>query len=132
MTIQQLEKLIDAGFTKEEIYRLEETENSTNDQPGTPEPSNNETDEQNAAEDQPESNNDTGNQDKPENNGAAVEERVAGVEKKIDDLIKAIQRSNLKKDSFNDPGDSLEDATDKIMKSIIRPEVERKDDKNND
>ena len=123
MTIQQLEKLIDAGFTKEEIYQLEETENST-DQPGTPEQSNNETDDQSAAEDQPESNNnDTGNQDKPENNGAAVEARVAGVEKKIDDLIKAIQRSNLKNDSFNDPGDSLEDATDKIMQSIIRPNI---------
>ena len=49
--------------------------------------------------------------------------------KRIGDLIKAVQTNNVKNDSIKTPSDTLEDETDKIMRSIIRPEVERKDDK---
>ena len=142
MKAELLERLLDAGFSKDEIIQLARDEpikqEGANDvekieHPGITKPENkdNPGNEDNPGnQDNPGSNDNPGNQDKQKDNpGAAFETRLDGIEKRITDLIKAVQTSNVKKDSFNNPSDSLEEETDKIMRSIIRPEFNRKDEK---
>ena len=114
MKAELLERLLDAGFSKDEIIQLARDEpikqegahdDAKNEHPGITKPE---------------------NEDNP---GSAFETRLDGIEKRISDLIKAVQTSNVKNDSIKTLSDTLEDETDKIMRSIIRPEVERKDDK---
>ena len=133
MKAELLERLLDAGFTKDEIIQLardepikQEGANDVEkiDNPGIAKPEN---EDNPGNQDNPGSNDNPGNQDKSEDNpGSAFETRLEGIEKRIGDLIKAVQTSNLKNDSIKTPSDTLEDETDKIMRSIIRPEVEKK------
>ena len=134
MKAELLERLLDAGFSKDEIIQLARDEpikqegahdDEKIEHPGITKPEN---EDNPGNQDNPGSNDNPGNQDKPEDNpGAAFETRLDGIEKRITDLIKAVQTSNVKNDSFKEnPSDSLEEETDKIMKSIIRPEVEKK------
>ena len=136
MKAELLERLLDAGFSKDEIIQLardepNKQEGANDDEkikhPGINKPEN---EDNPGNQDNPGSNDNPGNQDKQEDNpGSAFETRLEGIEKRIGDLIKAVQTSNLKNDSIKNPSDTLEDETDKIMKSIIRPEVNRKDEK---
>ena len=136
MKAELLERLLNAGFNKDEIIQLARDEpikqEGANDDekienPGITNPEN---EDNPGNQDNPGSNDNPGNQDKQEDNpGPAFETRLEGIEKRIGDLIKAVQTSNVKNDSIKTPSDTLEDETDKIMRSIIRPEVERKDDK---
>ena len=136
MKAELLERLLDAGFSKDEIIQLARDEpikqegahdDAKNENPGITKPEN----EDNPGDkDNPGDNNNPGDKDKQEDNpGSAFETRLDGIEKRIGDLIKAVQTSNVKNDSIKTHSDTLEDETDKIMRSIIRPEVERKDDK---
>lgn len=142
MKAELLERLLDAGFSKDEIIQLARDEpikqegahdDEKNEHPGITKPENedNPGDKDNPGnQDNPGSNDNPGDKDKQEDNpGSAFETRLDGIEKRIGDLIKAVQTSNVKNDSIKTPSDTLEDETDKIMRSIIRPEVERKDDK---
>ena len=136
MKAELLERLLDAGFSKDEIIQFArdepiKQEGAHDDEkmqhPGITKPEN---EDNPGNQDNPGSNDNPGNQDKQEDNpGSAFETRLDGIEKRITDLIKAVQTSNVKNDSIKTPSDTLEDETDKIMRSIIRPEVERKDDK---
>ena len=133
MKAELLERLLDAGFSKDEIIQLARDEplkqEGANDDekiehPGITKPEN---EDNPGNQDNPGSNDNPGNQDKQENNpGSAFETRLEGIEKRITDLIKAVQTSNVKNDSIKTPSDTLEEETDKIMKSIIRPETEKK------
>ena len=133
MKSELLERLLDAGFSKDEIIQLARDEpikqegahdDEKNEHPGITK-SENENNPGN--QDNPGSNDNPGNQDKQEDNpGSAFETRLEGIEKRIGDLIKAVQTSNVKNDSIKNPSDTLEEETDKIMKSIIRPETEKK------
>jgi hypothetical protein len=51
-----------------------------------------------------------------------TEKRLDSIEQSISKLIKSIQANNVKSDSFGEQGGSLEEQTDRIMASIIRPE----------
>ena len=136
MKAELLERLLDAGFSKDEIIQLArdepmKQEGAHDDEkmqhPGITKPEN---EDNPGNQDNPGSNDNPGNQDKQEDNpGSAFETRLDGIEKRITDLIKAVQTSNVKNDSIKNPSDTLEDETDKIMRSIIRPEVDRKDEK---
>ena len=133
MKAELLERLLDAGFSKDEIIQLARDEpikqegahdDEKIEHPGITKPEN---EDNPGNQDNPGSNDNPGNQDKQEDNpGSAFETRLEGIEKRIGDLIKAVQTSNVKNDSFKTNSDTLEDETDKIMKSIIRPEVEKK------
>ena len=136
MKAELLERLLDDGFSKDEIIQLARDEpikqegahdDEKIEHPGITKPEN---EDNPGNQDNPGSNDNPGNQDKQEDNpGSAFESRLEGIEKRIGDLIKAVQTSNVKNDSIKNPSDTLEDETDKIMRSIIRPEIERKDDK---
>ena len=133
MKAELLERLLDAGFSKDEIIQLARDEpmkqegahdDEKIEHPGITKPEN---EDNPGNQDNPGSNDNPGNQDKQEDNpGSAFETRLDGIEKRITDLIKAVQTSNVKNDSIKKPSDTLEEETDKIMKSIIRPETEKK------
>lgn len=126
MKPELLEKLLDAGFTKEEIFSLAAPEGGVTNGAETEshvEPETGNEAESDAAENangEPE----TGPEAESSNHaGNAFEARLSGIEKGLSDLMKTIQANNLRSDSFNQPpSESLENATDKIMASIIRPE----------
>ena len=106
MNTDTLVRLLDAGFTKDEIMKLTETQPAP--EPEQPAP------EQPAPE-----------QPAPETGD--TDARLTAIENNIAQLVKAVQLNNLKHDSFGSVPDSLETQTDKIMAAIIRPDTERKD-----
>lgn len=128
MKLELLERLLDAGFSKDEIIQL-----SRGDQGTAPDPDENQEYHQiemgelveTAAEDN------SSNQVEENESGKEKEavdadvtnfgKRLEGIEKTMADLTKAIQAGNLRNDSFANPVESLEERTDKAMTEIIRP-----------
>lgn len=125
-----LGKMLDAGFTKEEILSIvnpkdpkpaeepqeqqpqeEPREQQPQEEPGEQQP------QEEPQEQQPP-------EEKPDNN---MDQRLTGIEKQISTLIKAVQANNVKQDSIKTPPENLEIETDKIMESIIRPERQKKE-----
>ena len=122
MNYEQINKLIDAGFTKDEIMQLardeplQKSEPEPEPQPGPePEPQLG-PEKEKASEPEP----------KPEPD-SQIGDRLTSIEKSIADLMKAFQSENLKKDQIRTTAQTLEQKTDAIMASIIRPETGRKD-----
>lgn len=133
MKADLMEKMLDAGFTKEEIFRIIESEAAPAKEPA-PAP---EKEPAAAPEKEPAPAPEKEPEKEPEKAPAApadqkadeTEKRLAGIEQSISDLIKTLQAENIKRDSFGGAPDSLEEQTDRIMASIIRPETaKRKDD----
>ena len=126
MNADLLGKLLDAGFSKEEILSLVKPEPMTSQaeaaaddpEPVEAEPAAPTEPEQKAPDPEP----------GPAADNAAMEKRLSGIEKSISDLVKTMQAENRKRDSIGGFPDSLEDETDRIMKNMIRPETKRKDD----
>ena len=126
MTYTQIEKLLAAGFNHDEIMQLardEPTPSPESQEPAAaPEPVN-------PAAPDPEPGPAAETQ---ETEPAAAPEmtetnnRLDALEKSIANLVKSIQTQNVKNDSYGGMPDSLEQQTDKIMMSIIRPDIERK------
>ena len=123
MTTGLLEKLIAAGFTKDEIMRLARDEpETTQDQPAPEEPKQPEPEniQEQPAPEEP----------KPQDSGITetvtkMGDRLTGIEQKFSDLLKAIQMQNLRNDFIQSAGDDLDTQTENIMKSIIRPEIKK-------
>ena len=121
-----LGKMLDAGFTKDEIMKLIPAEPMTSQaeaaaddpEPVEPEPAEQTEPEQKAPDPEP---------GPAADNNAAMEKRLSGIEKSISDLMKTIQTENRKHDSFGGSPESIDEETDRIMKGIIRPETKRKD-----
>ena len=121
-----LEKLIDAGFSKDEIMQLARDEpEPIKDQPAPEEPKHPEPEniQEQPAQPAPE-------EPKPQDSGISetvtkMGDRLSGIEQKFTDLLKAIQNQNLRNDFIQSAGDDLEKQTDNIMKSIIRPEIKK-------
>lgn len=112
MNVEQVIRLLDAGYSRDEITAMEtcetmpvveQTEPVNNPIPETPETSETQTTD-------------------PESD--VLTKRLDSIEETMQKMIKTFQSNNLKHDSFSGL-ESLEDKTDDIMKSIIRPE--RKD-----
>ena len=117
MTGDQVLKLLESGFTAEEIRKMQEPAPEPQPDP-QPEPQ---------KEQEPERQQETAPEPPKEPEPSETEKRLGALETSISKLVKTLQESNLKNSSFqSDPADSLEAQTDKIMASIIRPETERK------
>lgn len=111
MTVDQVFQLLDKGFTRDDIMKLTEANVVTDAQPEQTEPEPQET--------QPEP------EQKPVTQPEEQEQtgkRLDSIEQSISKLVNAIQLQNLRNDSFGSSGETLEEKTDKIMASIIRPE----------
>lgn len=120
-----LGKMLDAGFTKDEIMKLIPAEPMTSQAEAAaddPEPVETEP----AAQTEPEQKAPDPEQG-PAADTAAMEKRLSGIEKSISDLVKTMQAENRKRDSIGGLPESLDEETDRIMKGIIRPETKRKD-----
>lgn len=121
-----LEKLIDAGFSKDEIMQLARDEpEPVKDQPAPEEPKNPEPENIQEQPAQP-----AQEEPKPQDSGISetvtkMGDRLTGIEQKFTDLLKAIQNQNLRNDFIQSAGDDLDTQTDNIMKSIIRPEIKK-------
>lgn len=110
MTVDQVFQLLDKGFSRDDIMKLTETDVVTDAQPEQTEPEQpQETEPEQKPVTQPEEQDQTG-------------QRLDSIEQSISKLVNAIQLQNLRNDSFGSSGETLEEKTDKIMASIIRPE----------
>ena len=120
MNYEQISKLIDAGFTKDEIMQLARDEPLQKPEPEPqPEP-------EPEPQPGPEKEKASEPEPKPEPD-SQIGDRLTSIEKSITDLMKAFQSENLKKDQIRTTAQTLQEKTDAIMASIIRPETGRKD-----
>ena len=110
MTIQEITRLLDAGFSKDEIFALVQDPAASTEQ-------------------EKEQNQEQNQEQKDSSADPETEKRLSSIEASINSLVKAIQKQNLLNDHINSNDETLEQQTDAIMKSIIRPEHNRKDDK---
>lgn len=110
MKPEEILKLIDAGYTKEEIQAMTQPEEPTPEEPTPEEP-------------QPE--------EKPaeQNELAEVRQELKTTQQQLADLVKQMQRNNLATASVNIlPENDLDKKTDEAMAELIRPKIERKGD----
>ena len=112
MTVDQVIRLLDAGYSRDEITAMETGE--TMPEVEQAEPVNNPIPEIH----------ETSETETTDTESDVLTKRLDSIEETMQKMIKTFQSNNLKHDSFSGL-ESLEDKTDDIMKSIIRPE--RKD-----
>lgn len=118
MKVEQVFQLLEKGFTRDDIMKLTETTDGTETENEQPSPQ---------EQPEPQEQQEPQEQKEPQEQPAPKEpdqtgQRLDSIEQSIQKLVKAIQLQNLKTDSFGKPGETLEEQTDKIMASIIRPE----------
>lgn len=115
MKPEEILKLIDAGYTKEEIQAMT--------QPEEPTPEDVKPEEPTPEEPQPE--------EKPaeQKELAEVRQELKSTQQQLADLVKQMQRNNLATASVNIlPENDLDKKTDEAMAELIRPKIERKGD----
>lgn len=130
MTVDQVFQLLEKGFTRDDIMKLEsvkaegiqEPKEDPKEEPKEEEPK----EDPKKEEPKEEPKKEEPKKDPPEK--TETEKRLDSIESNIASLVKAIQQQNLKNDHFDTPVDTLEEQTDKIMASIIRPEPAKKGD----
>ena len=112
MKPEEILKLIDAGYTKEEIQAMT--------QPEEPEPT---PEEPEPTPEQP------AEQPAEQNELAEVRQELKTTQQQLADLVKQMQRNNLATASVNIlPENDLDKKTDEAMAELIRPKIERKGD----
>lgn len=116
MKPDEILKLIDAGYTKEEIQAMDQPEEPIPEepQPEEPIPEPHDIDQQ------------------PARDSQALEEvrqELKTTQQQLADLVKQMQRNNLATASVNIlPENDLDKRTDEAMAELIRPKIERKGD----
>ena len=117
MTTSEIIKLLDAGYTKDEISAMDNQEQLPADQ--QPEPA----DDQQPEPEQPEPVDDN---DSVNAEVTALREELTSTRQQLAQLIKQMQSNNLKTASVNIlPDSDLEKKTDEAMAELIRPSYER-------
>ena len=108
MELTQVTKLLDAGFTADEIREMMQ---GTQPEP-QPEP-----------ETKPEPQPEPETKPEPEPQPDQTEQRLTNIETSISSLLKAIQESNLRNDTQPGAGTkSMQELTDAAMASLINPQ----------
>lgn len=129
MTVNQVFQLLEKGFSRDDIMELVKEpaqQNQEQSQDQSQEQGSDQEQDQNQEQSNVQS---QGQNQEPEESKPAdlTGARLDKMEATMQSLIKTIQAQNLKNDSFGSAGQSLDEQTDAIMASIIRPEH----DKNN-
>ena len=125
MKVEQVIRLLDAGYSRDEIKAMETGEALPDvkpTEPVNPIPEVKPTEPVNPIPESPK----TSETQTTETESDVLTKRLDSIDESIQKMIKTFQSNNLKHDSFSGL-ESLEDKTDDIMKSITRPE--RKDGK---
>ena len=120
MKVDQVIRLLEAGYSKEEIRQMEQ---------GAQEPQEQETTKPEPAAEQPEQKPEpaAAPESKPEEKGPAAEtapdpetnKRLDGIESQLKQLVKSIQAGNVRRDSYGSAGTDIETQADKAMASLI-------------
>lgn len=122
MKVDQVIRLLEAGYSKEEIQQMDT---------GNQEPQEQETTKPEPAAEQPEQKTEpaeqAGDQD---DKGPAAEtapdpktnERLDGIEKQLKQLIKSIQASNVRRDSYGSAGEDIDKQAENAMAALISHE----------
>ena len=125
MKLDQVIRLLDAGYSKEEIQQMEAGNQEPQEQE-TPKP------EPAAEQPEPEKKPAAAEQDpasKPEEKGPAAEtapdpetgKRLDGIEQQLKALIKTMQANNVRRDSFGSAGEDIDTQADKALAALIQP-----------
>lgn len=116
MKPDEILKLIDAGYTKEEIQAMDQPEEPIPEEPQQEEPITEPHD----------------IDQKPARDSQALDEvrqELKTTQQQLADLVKQMQRNNLATASVNIlPENDLDKKTDEAMAELIRPKIERKGD----
>ena len=126
MTVDQVFQLLDKGFSRDDIMKLTENDVVKDSQPEQTEPEPKPvTEPEPKPVTEPEPKPVTEPEPKPVTQPVEQDQtgkRLDSIEQNISKLVNAIQLQNLRNDSFGSSGETLDEKTDKIMASIIRPE----------
>ena len=122
MKVDQVIRLLEAGYSKEEIQQMEQ---------GAQEPQEQETAKQEPAAEQPEQKTEpaAAPESKPEEKGPAAEtapdpetnKRLDGIEAQLKQLVKSIQAENVRRDSYGSAGEDINTQADKALAALIQP-----------
>lgn len=123
MKVDQVIRLLEAGYSKEEIQQMEQ---------GAQEPQEQETTKPEPAAEQPEPKTEPAAAEqnpasKPDEKGPAAEtapdpetnKRLDGIESQLKQLVKSIQASNVRRDSYGSAGTDIDSEADKAMAALI-------------
>ena len=125
MKVDQVIRLLEAGYSKEEIQQMEAGNQEPKEQETTkPEPA--------AEQPEPEKKPAAAEQDpasKPEEKGPAAEtapdpetnKRLDGIEQQLKQLIRSIQANNVRRDSYGNAGEDIETQADNALAALIKP-----------
>lgn len=122
MKVDQVIRLLEAGYSKEEIQQMEQgAQEAKNPEPAA-EQKEPETEPAAAAEEQsstPEEQNGpaAGSAPDPETG-----KRLDGIEQQLKQLIKSIQVNNVRRDSYGNSGDDIDTQAEKAMAALISHE----------
>lgn len=124
MTVNQVFQLLEKGFSRDDIMELvKEPAQQNQDQSQEQSQEHCSDQEQDQNQEQSSTQSQGQNQEPEESKPADLTgTRLDKMEATIQSLIKTIQAQNLKNDSFGSSGQTLDEQTDAIMASIIRPE----------
>ena len=128
MKLSEINRLLDAGFTHDEIMSLstESTENPQDEKPTSVqnEKPADEKKQDSVSDEKPGADQQTENKPDPI---SELKDLFADLKKSNDELKKTIQESNLKKDSFGGQLENLDKQVDDIMTSIITGQEKKGD-----
>lgn len=122
MKVDQVIRLLEAGYSKEEIQQMEQGAQESQEQETTkPEPAAEQPEQKTEPAASPES--------KPEEKGPAAEtapdpetgKRLDGIEAQLKQLVKSIQASNVRRDSYGSAGEDINSQADKALAALIQP-----------
>lgn len=122
MKVDQVIRLLEAGYSKEEIQQMEQ---------GAQEPQEQETTKPEPAAEQPEQKTEpaAAPESKPEEKGQAAEtapdpetnKRLDGIEAQLKALVKTMQADNVRRDSYGSAGEDINSQADKALAALIQP-----------
>ena len=126
MKVDQVIRLLEAGYSKEEIQQMEA---------GNQEPKEQETTKPEPAAEQPEpekkpaaAEQDPASKPEPEKKPAAetapdpeTGKRLDGIEAQLKQLVKSIQADNVRRDSYGSAGEDINSQADKALAALIQP-----------
>lgn len=120
MTANEILKLLDAGYTKDEISAMDNQEQLPAEQP--------ESAPAEQPEEQPEAQ--ANNTDSVNAEVSALKDELSNTRQQLDQLVKQMQSNNLKTASVNIlPEADLDKKTDEAMAELIRPSYEKGENK---
>lgn len=122
MKVDQVIRLLEAGYSKEEIQQMEQ---------GAQEPQEQETTKPEPAAEQPEQKTEpaAAPESKPEEKGPAAEtapdpetnKRLDGIEAQLKAIVKTMQADNVRRDSYGSAGEDINTQADKALAALIQP-----------